>query len=98
MEDIFMKDITKSLNLPLSTGTRLVDKLVELNLVKREIPSENRRSVVLTLTPSGNKIYIQYQEHLTLFITKILQDFTDEERTTLIKMLQRIIDNSKYFT
>ena len=93
-----MKDITKNLNLPPSTATRQVDKLVKINLVKREIPNDDRRSVILTLTDSGNETYIQYQEHLSLFVTKILQDFTDEERLTLVKMLQKIIDNSKYFT
>lgn len=93
-----MKDITKNLNLPPSTATRQVDKLVKLNLVKREIPNDNRRSVILTLTDSGNEAYLNYQEHRSLFVTKILQDFTDEERMTLVKMLQKIIDNTKYFT
>ncbi|KKK96035.1 hypothetical protein LCGC14_2666840, partial [marine sediment metagenome] len=93
-----MKDIAANFNLLPSTATRQVHKLVESKLVKRKIPKNNRRSIVLTLTDSGYKAYMQYQEHRSLFVSKILQDFTDEERLTLIKMLQKIIDNIKYFT
>lgn len=93
-----MKDIAMNFNLLPSTATRQVHKLVESKLVNRKIPKKNRRSVVLTLTTSGNKAYMQYLEHRNLFVTKILQDFTDLERKTLVRMLQKIIDNSKYFT
>ena len=92
-----MKDIAKKFNLVPSTATRQVHKLVKSNLVKRKIPSANRRTVILTLTDSGNKAYIQYQEHRSLFATRILQNFTDDERKTLVRMLQKILENSKYF-
>jgi DNA-binding MarR family transcriptional regulator len=87
-----MKDIIENLGLPSSTATRQVDKLVKLNLIKREIPSENRRTVILSLTDSGQELYLDHQEHQHIVETKLFQSFTDKEKDTLIKLIKKIID------
>lgn len=87
-----MKDIIENLGLPSSTATRQVDKLVKLNLIKREIPAENRRMVILSLTDSGQELYLDHQEHRHIVETKLFQSFTDKEKNTLIKLIKKIID------
>lgn len=87
-----MKDIIENLGLPSSTATRQVDKLVKLNLIKREIPAENRRMVILSLTDSGQELYLDHQEHRHIVETKLFQSFTDKEKDTLIKLIKKILD------
>ena len=41
------------------TLTGVIDRLIHKQLVVREIPSENRRNVIVQLTPSGQQIFEQ---------------------------------------
>ncbi|MFX1575419.1 MAG: MarR family winged helix-turn-helix transcriptional regulator, partial [Promethearchaeota archaeon] len=82
-----MKDIVENLNLPSSTATRQVDKLVSLDLIKREIPPDNRRMVILSLTDSGQKFYSNYKEHRNLVENKLIKALSDHEKEVLIKIL-----------
>lgn len=47
--DSSLQDVCLRLNQPKSSVSRLVDELVHLNLVERQIPADNRRSVLLNL-------------------------------------------------
>ncbi|MDX1409697.1 MAG: MarR family transcriptional regulator, partial [Saprospiraceae bacterium] len=52
-EDVKMKDIAGHLDVPLSTTTGIVQKLVDKQLVMRTASPADRRAVLLQLTPDG---------------------------------------------
>lgn len=41
------------------TLTGVIDRLIKKNLVSREVPPENRRSVIVKLTPTGDQLFEQ---------------------------------------
>jgi DNA-binding MarR family transcriptional regulator len=51
---IRMTDFAKIMQLKTSGATQLVDKLIELDLVNREYDPDDRRAVVIVLTPTMN--------------------------------------------
>ncbi len=55
-ESTTMSDLAGQLNLPLSTATHTVDKLVAKGLVERARVNENRRTVRVALTEKGRHL------------------------------------------
>ncbi len=91
------KELAMELDISPSTATRKVEKLVKLNLVSREIPGTNRRSVSLKLTDTGYKFYSDFQKHKKNFKTRVLQDFSNTEKEALLIALQKINQYSNRF-
>src|SRR5690606_38986305 len=52
-EGLRCSDVTARLITRVPDLTRLVDRLVKMDLVSREVPESDRRSVLLKLTPKG---------------------------------------------
>src|SRR3989304_5337919 len=52
---ISVTELAKCMSLDKSTVSRTVDSLVNTGLIKREIPSENRRMALINLTETGQK-------------------------------------------
>lgn len=50
-KDISLIELSEKLDLPKSSVSRLVDQLVNQEIVIREIPKENRRTVKLSINP-----------------------------------------------
>lgn len=50
-EGLSLNELSKMLNLPKSSVSRIVDQLVEKGIVDRTIPPENRRTVTLSIRP-----------------------------------------------
>lgn len=96
-----MSELTEFLGIPASTASFTVDKLAKRNLVLRIRPEDDRRSVVVSLTPEGlemvQTIYSQ-TEQLMKRMLLLLQSETkhllsDEESTVLAKLVSRLISN-----
>ena len=52
-----MGELAARVRVPLSTATRVVDRMVERDLVQRERPKDNRRVVRVALAPAGQRFY-----------------------------------------
>jgi DNA-binding MarR family transcriptional regulator len=52
-----ISDLAEKLKLDKSTLSRTIEGLVRLDLVSREINSEDRRYMCVTLTPQGEQVY-----------------------------------------
>ena len=69
--------------------TRLVDKLVKLGLVFRNICPDNKRKIHLNLTDAGLNNLQNISEHLNNQYDKF-RHLTDEEYSTLSQLLDKI--------
>lgn len=69
--------------------TRLVDKLVKLGLVFRNICPDNKRKIHLNLTDAGLKKLQNISEHLNNQYDKF-RHLTDEEYSTLSHLLDKM--------
>jgi DNA-binding MarR family transcriptional regulator len=72
--------------------THLSDKLVELGFVKREVSSDDRRTINLTLTEKGRKV-LEEQDNLVINAVKDnMASLSDEEIETLSNSLRNMRD------
>ena len=87
-----MKDIMSQYGISPSTATKIVDELVEQDLIIREISPEDRRKVMLRLSEKGEDLYGEYSEKIVQFITLLVQDLEENEKDAILDMLVKIAD------
>jgi DNA-binding MarR family transcriptional regulator len=75
-----------------STITRLCDRLVAGRLVRRSASSENRREVVITLTPKGRRLVDEVTAHRRKEISEIVARIPARERATMVHALHALGD------
>lgn len=72
------------------TLTGVVDRLTKKGFVSRETPPENRRSVVVKLTPEGIRLFEQVFPVHIADIKKHLEPLNDSEMELLRVLLSRL--------
>ncbi len=90
-EPMTMGDVSRALNVPLSTATRIVDLLVKSKNVKRLPDPADRRVVRVALTDNGQAMYHAIHTALQRRSERLLRPFTPEERDTLIALLRKLV-------
>jgi len=85
-----MHELSKAVNLEISTMTRMVDLLVDKSLVQRETDPKDRRVVRVGLTENGAELRKRLDDALQSFYTKALNDFPKKEQGEIIKNLRRL--------
>jgi len=72
--------------------THLTDKLVEMDFVKREIGSDDRRTINITLTDKGGKV-LEEQDNLVInAMQENMSSLSNEELEDLSKSLRKLRD------
>jgi len=87
-----MGDLSRSLNVPLSTATRIVDWMVNNGYAQRLSDPDDRRVVRVAMTENGNAMYHEIDNFFMERIERLMQGFTPEERDTFRGLLQKIAD------
>jgi len=75
--------------------TRLLGRLEDKGLVKRERSSEDRRVVVVSLSEEGERLTAKVPAVLSEVFNAHLSGFSREEWHTLIQLLQRLVANGE---
>jgi len=73
-----------------SNATQVVDNLQANQLVARVPSPEDRRCIQVQMTAEGKTRHDEAMEALGPLVEKIQSTFTDEERTQLLMLLQRL--------
>lgn len=77
--------------------SRAVTKLLDRNLVDRQLDSEDRRRSVLNLSPEGATLYDEVVPVAKELEARLLGDFSDEERQVLDKAIRALRATSREF-
>jgi len=85
-----MGELSKALDVPVSTATRIVDGLVENGYAERINDPDDRRVVRITLTDDGRLLYGAMYHFIRGRIEQVLSHFTAEERSQLIRLLHKL--------
>ena len=75
-----------------STFTRTADRLVAGGWVTRQTSPENRREVIIALTPSGQELVHDVMRRRRREIRRILRNVSDEERHRIAVGLSAFAD------
>jgi DNA-binding MarR family transcriptional regulator len=90
-----MSEIGKVFNIDNSAVTRLIDRLEKNGLVKRLVPPENRRAILICITPEGLDEEKKAQMIIRSINSKIKEDFTSKEVESYKKILNGILEKFK---
>jgi DNA-binding MarR family transcriptional regulator len=98
-ENLSMSEVKEQMHDRNSDITRLVDRLIEKELVIRENDPLNRRKVKLALSPLAIELLIKIDKAILEFETR-LHDFSEQEVNYLNELLDKIreriaIENEK---
>ncbi|WP_298543707.1 MarR family transcriptional regulator [uncultured Aquimarina sp.] len=74
----------------MSNTTRLVDKLIKKDLVKRVTCESNRRKVEITITTHGYKFLEEVSPAMNNFEERITSNLSQEELITLNNLLNKL--------
>ena len=91
-EAITMSELSSTLNVPLSTATRIVDGLVKNDLAERVQDPKDRRIVRVGMSRNGRELYEMGLTYNKQRISKLLKDFTAKEQEQLLKLMNKLFD------
>ncbi len=89
-----MTDIVTTFSIPASSATRFVDRLVGRRFIRRTFSSEDRRQVNLELTVDGQLALRKYFPSIMIAMAAPLQNLTNEELETLVKLIAKVSTGS----
>lgn len=88
---VTMGELSHRLGIPLSTTTRLVQRLDQGGYVKRTPDSRDRRIVRLALTPKGRTLHRAVQTFAQQRVEAMLRRLTPQERTLFLTLLHKAL-------
>ena len=77
--------------------SRGVKKLIELDLIKKNLNKKDKRFSLLTITPQGEKIHKDIVKRQKDRNQKLLKDFKDTEIDILQKLLDKLLISSQKY-
>lgn len=78
-----------------ATVTGVVDTLERAGLVMREPDLNDRRMVMIRLTPKGQDVIMKMLPVHFKYIADFMRDFSEEERLELSKLCRKVIEMAK---
>ncbi|MBI9085868.1 MAG: MarR family transcriptional regulator [Desulfobacterales bacterium] len=85
-----MSHIALEMKKPVSTATRLMDRLEKRRLVSREKGSDDRRSMLVSLAPEGESVVRAVEDHTFEAISANLDRFDDEKITAFVETARHL--------
>lgn len=86
-------DLAAETYLDLSTVSRQIRSLVDRGLVERTPDPEDRRGVVLSVSPEGLAAYEGYRDQRNDELAGMLQEWPGEDRHELVRLFTRLNDD-----
>jgi DNA-binding MarR family transcriptional regulator len=86
-----MGELSEALGIPLSTTTRIVDRLAAGGYLERSTDPHDRRIVRIGLTDEGEKFYKVIHDFAQERVEAALRHFSAQERKHLVTLLQKTV-------
>ena len=87
-----MSELSSTLNVPMSTATRIVDGLVKNDMAERVSDTNDRRIVRVGMSKNGRELYEMGMAYNKQRITRLLKDFTTDEQTQLLNLMNKLFE------
>ncbi|MBJ6725454.1 MarR family winged helix-turn-helix transcriptional regulator [Geomesophilobacter sediminis] len=84
-----MTELADAVGTPLSTVTRIADRLERKGMIARSRSDRDRRIVVVSTSDQGQALHNAVREQQLAVSAKILEILTSEERETLVALLTK---------
>jgi DNA-binding MarR family transcriptional regulator len=90
-EPLSMGELSKALDVPLSTATRIADWWVKNGYVERSPDLRDRRVVRVALTKSGRDLLKAGNKLICQRVEQVFRRFTPDERETLVVLMRKLV-------
>ncbi|HEY2492070.1 MAG TPA: MarR family winged helix-turn-helix transcriptional regulator [Paenibacillus sp.] len=97
VDEISQTTLQKEVKIDNAAVTRHLKQLEVAGMVSRRNNPDDNRVTLVTLTDHGRQEIIAYKNEKQQFITQLLKDFDDHERSALSDMLNRMINHISHF-
>ena len=90
-----MGEIAGEMNIPISTATRVVDRLQARAFIARKKDDRDRRNILVALEPAGESVVQDIEDQTFTQLSVNLTGFSDEDISSFIKTavhLQKILE------
>jgi DNA-binding MarR family transcriptional regulator len=87
---INMHDLSTAMNLAGSTMTRVVDQLVQKGLAERAPSEDDRRVVMVRLTPEGHRVRQAVMAHFQTVFAQVTARVAEADREPMLRTLGEI--------
>jgi len=84
------KELCHEMLIENSTGVEITKRLAQKGFIREETDPDDRRSARLSLTEKGKRLLFQGYEKLAAIHQGFLEDFTEEEKQQLVRLLSKI--------
>ncbi len=88
--NVIMRDIANHFDIPFSTATGIIDRLVDLDYLNRFNSSEDRRIVLVELTDKGKSLYDLFEIKKEELGNLVLSQLDASERKAFIELLNKV--------
>lgn len=89
------RELTEFLRAKPSTVNGVLDRMEEKGLVRRSVSGQDARRRLITLTDKGGERQARFAESFLASEEAMVRGFSPEERETLLRLLDRIVENLK---
>ncbi|MGB6873761.1 MAG: MarR family winged helix-turn-helix transcriptional regulator [Dehalococcoidia bacterium] len=93
-EPVRVTDVALWLDRSVNSISMIVDRMVKAGLVRRVRDRKDRRTVILTITNKAEKAFVPATVAGWELIQEILSPLSNEDRLTLIKLLETLRDKA----
>ena len=96
-EGMTQEELARYLNVNKSSVTRQLAVLEEKGYIRREPDPEDRRSLLVYPTDKANDLKERMRRVLWDWNRYLTEDFTDEERDTLARLMSRVAEKAEAY-
>ncbi len=92
-----MSEVAREMKSPVSTVTRIVDRLEKKGFVSRKRDEKDLRIMRLILEPSGEEVVVEIEQHTYQVLMKNLKGFDDRDFDSFVKTalnIGKLLDTS----
>ena len=89
--ELTMTEIARQMGHTTAAATGLVDRLEKLGHIKRATGRDDRRKVLVTITPSGSRIVREVRDDMVGNILKLMECLEPQEQRSWIQIYEKII-------
>lgn len=89
-KNLTISDMCEKLTLAPSTGTELINRLLQLDYIEKQTASEDRRIHGLSISILGKKVLKERQQQIVNMLSSFLESFNENEVEELIHSFRSI--------
>jgi DNA-binding MarR family transcriptional regulator len=92
---VSMRELAEFLEITPPSATAMIDKLVDINFLKREYDKKDRRTILISITEKGMRKFRKAEKEKREIFEEMLNKINKEEKNKLFEILKKMTSEAK---